>query len=184
MRFPLRRVLLGFVAGATLGWVAGLVRRPADPPEGSGADSATRLPREEFGSPVEDGEPLAGAEEIAQEPTAPAAAYDTPPAPKKATARAVKRPPGTKKTKAAATAGASEPATAPEAGGEQIADDPAKPARRRRAAATLDPTEAAAAALREGHAAATERLADAEAEATPPPEDQGPARRRRRGPVE
>jgi hypothetical protein len=49
MRFPLRRVLLGFTVGAAAGWAAGLLRTPSAPPAGSSAEGATRLPQEEFG---------------------------------------------------------------------------------------------------------------------------------------
>jgi len=190
MRFPLRRVLLGFAVGAAAGWAGGLLRRPTSAPEGSSADEALHLPQEEFGSPAgeeraDDEQAVEGAEEIAQEPTAPPAAYETPapdehetPPPRKATPPTVKRPPGSRKTRAAAAEGhdgASEPATAPEAGEEQV-----KPRRSRAKKAVADPHVDAAAALREGHAAATERLADAEAVATPPPDPNAPARRRRR----
>jgi hypothetical protein len=187
MRFPVRRVLLGFAAGATAGWVAGLLRSPAHAPAGSSADEAAHLPQEDFGTPAEI--TLDGAH----------------PAPRKATGPAVKPPPGSSRTRevgASGHAGAAEPAAGPDVAAEvtvaeaanaaaeptvvDVADAPAKAAaprkpRRRPAKKTApDPAEAAAAALREGHAEATERLADAEAEATPPPDDPGPARRRRR----
>lgn len=54
MRFPLRRILLGFAAGAAAGWVGSLLRRPADAPAGTGADAAEHMPQEEFGEPVAD----------------------------------------------------------------------------------------------------------------------------------
>lgn len=158
MRFPLRRVLLGFAAGAAAGWVISLLRTPTNPPEGSSADEATKLPQEEFGHPVDlADEPLAPAEPVEE------ATHEHPP-PKKATAPAVRRPPGSKKTAAKAGDGESEPA---------------KPARRAKKAAP-DPHVEAAATLREAHAEAAERLAAAEADATPPQPDPGPARRRRR----
>lgn len=183
MRFPVRRVLLGFAAGAAAGWVAGLLRTPAHAPAGSSADEATHLPQEEFGTP---------ADLVVEEPAAPEHH-----APRKATAPSVKPPPGSKRTKEAAAtghSGASEPAAGPEVTVEEPAPvaeaapakapakAPARKPRKPRAtkAAAPDPAEAAAAALREGHAVATERLADAEAEATPPPDDEGPASRRRR----
>jgi hypothetical protein len=179
MRFPLRRVLLGFAVGAAAGWAGGLLRRPTTAPEGSSADEALHLPQEEFGSPAGE-EP---AEDVAQEPTAPPEAEETQEhaPPRKATPPAVTRPPGSRRTRAAEdNDGASEPATAPAAGEERI-----KPRRPRAAKkAVADPHVDAAAALREGHAAATERLADAEAEATPPPDLGGPARRRRRPPAQ
>ena len=173
MRFPLRRVVLGFAAGAALGWVASLLRSPSDPPEGSGAESAERMPQEEFGEPVNDPEQAA---EIAQEPTAP---------PRKATAPAVKPIPGSDREPEGA--GESEPATAPEVGAEQVdeavaggpaGDEPGEPAKaakpRRRRTPTTDPALGATEALREGHAAATERLTGADK----------PAPRRRRPPAE
>src|SRR5688572_3333360 len=106
MRFPLRRVLLGFAAGAAAGWVAGLLRTPTRAPEGSGADEAMHLPQEEFGTPPELADETIDltAADVAQEPTAPAevieAATESPDEPhehrppRKATAPAVKRPPG------------------------------------------------------------------------------------------
>ena len=171
MRFPVRRVVLGFAAGAAAGWVAGLLRTPAHAPAESSANEATHLPQEEFGTPAD--------VEVTEHP-----------APRKSTGPAVKPPPGSKRTKevaAAGHAGSAEPAAGPDVTAEvtvvDVTDPPAKPARkpRKRAVkATPDPAKAAAAALREGHAEATERLADAEAEATPPPDEQGPASRRRR----
>ncbi|HVF04454.1 MAG TPA: hypothetical protein VNA20_06425 [Frankiaceae bacterium] len=219
MRLPVRRVLLGLAVGATAGWVAGLLRKPASGPPGSSVDEATRLPQEEFGSPAGEeptprpaAEPEPAAEptaetpaaeaglgtaaDIAQEPTAPVEAFPEPaadgakPPPRKATPRAVKRPPGSRRTKAAAAEaqpGGSEPAAGPEAtatGGDPASTPPpAKPRRPAKAKAKPEPTvvDDAAAALREGHAAATERLSGAEADATPaPPTDAGPAGRRRR----
>jgi hypothetical protein len=53
MRFPLRRVLLGFAAGAAAGWAAGLLRTPSAAPAGSSGEAATRLPQEEFGEPAD-----------------------------------------------------------------------------------------------------------------------------------
>jgi len=52
MRFPLRRLLLGFAAGAAAGWAAGLLRTPREAPEGTGADAAADMPQEEFGEPA------------------------------------------------------------------------------------------------------------------------------------
>lgn len=179
MRFPLRRVLLGFTVGAAAGWAAGLLRRPTSAPEGSSADEALHLPQEEFGSPAGE-EPVVDVTEPVAEPAGATQAPDEHehPPPRKATAPAVKRTPGSRKTRQAAAEGhdgASEPATAPDAGEEQVT-----PRRRRAATKVADPHVDAAAALREGHAAATERLADAEAVATPPPAPDAPARRRRR----
>ena len=51
MPFPVRRVLAGFVAGATAGWFAGLFRTPKSPAPDSSAGSAARLPQREFGAP-------------------------------------------------------------------------------------------------------------------------------------
>jgi hypothetical protein len=177
MRFPLRRVVLGFAAGAAAGWAVGLLRSPADAPAGSSADAATRLPQEEFGDLGEVDDPEQAAE-IAQEPTAP---------PRKATAPAITPIPGSDAEPEGD--GGSEPATAPEAGAEEIAPaaqaeaveelvrDAAKPAKpRRRRTPAADPTIDAAEALREGRTAATERLTAAE---TPPA-----VRRRRPPPTE
>jgi hypothetical protein len=160
MRFPVRRVLLGFTLGAAAGWVAGLLRTPTRPPEGSSADEATRLPQEEFGTPADGADVVDVVQaSVADEPQEPVA--DEHPPPRKKTAPTVKRSSGTRrKAPAGPHSGASEPAAGPEA--------------------TAEVVDAAAAALREGHAVATERLADAEAEAVPVVEDPGPARRRRR----
>jgi hypothetical protein len=57
MRFPLRRVLLGFTVGAAAGWAAGLLRTPSAPPAGSSAEGALRLPQEEFGEPAREHAP-------------------------------------------------------------------------------------------------------------------------------
>ena len=165
MRFPLRRVLLGFGAGAAAGWAVGLLRSPSSPPPGSSAGAAVELPQEDFGEPVNDPEQVA---EIAQEPTAP---------PRKATAPAVKPVPGAAELhaepEAEAGAGESEPATGPEVGADQVQPEKRRPARRRTPA--TDPVAGATEALREGHAAATERLSGAESAANTPSE-----RRRRR----
>ena len=48
MRFPLRRVLFGFAAGAAAGWVASLLRTPKPVPDSS-AEAATAMPVEDFG---------------------------------------------------------------------------------------------------------------------------------------
>ncbi|MDQ1713789.1 MAG: hypothetical protein QOE45_3239 [Frankiaceae bacterium] len=133
MRFPLRRVLLGFTLGAAAGWAAGLLRRPADAPAGSSAESAIRLPQEEFGEP----------------------AGEHPP-PRKATGPSIRPTPGAPHPEVGD--GGSEPATPPHA----------------EEAVTV--TASAAEALREGHAAAAEQLAEAVENATPAAK---PARRRR-----
>jgi hypothetical protein len=185
-------ILFGFAVGATAGWAAGLLRRPATAPEGSSADEAIRLPREDFG----------GAPEPAAPPDEPAGAgtdegHEHAP-PRKATAPSVRRSSGARST-AQPGAGGSEPAKPAAATKPAKAAKPAKPAKAAKPAKPAavkpakpakraptpppDPAEAAAAALREGHAEATERLAGAEADATPPPATgAGPARRRRRQP--
>jgi len=181
VRLPLRRILVGFAAGAAAGWAAGLLRRPATAPEGSSADEAIHLPREDFGGAEE-----AAPEIAAPEPAAPVAEPHEHPPPRKATAPSVRRSPGARKAPASG-AGGSEPATPAPRTPPTTPAKAAKPAARKPAArkpakkAAPDPAEAAAAALREGHAEATELLAGAEAEATPPPaEPADPARRRRR----
>ncbi|HEU0131296.1 MAG TPA: hypothetical protein VFQ85_09950 [Mycobacteriales bacterium] len=150
MRFPLRRVLLGFAAGAAAGWAAGLLRRPPAALVFDDAAEVTRIEQEPAAEPEavapaeepaaeEAAEPaLAGAEEIAQEPTAPVA----------------------------------EPEPEPEPAPEQAA---AKPKRRRATAATPDPVAGAAEALREGHAAATEHL-DVDVTPAPPKRRRPPAK--------
>jgi hypothetical protein len=47
----LRRLLVGFLAGISAGWIGGLLRTPRRPaPTSSAADAAT-LPQYRFGSP-------------------------------------------------------------------------------------------------------------------------------------
>ena len=190
MRFPVRRIVLGFAVGAGAGWVAGLLRRPKDAPAGTGADAAEHMPQEEFGDaepvegaepvadaeplegaePVEDAEPFEGAEEIAQEPTAPAEAFEDQaeehPPPRKAVPEMLTPPPGRETEVGEAGAadgdGESQPATPPEAGVERI--DETKPARRRTrarsdAAAVAEPVSEAA---REGREDVAQRLAGLE----------------------
>jgi outer membrane biosynthesis protein TonB len=170
MRFPLRRILLGFAVGAGAGWVASLLRSPKDAPAMSGAGAAVRMPQEEFGEPAgEPAEPepaeaepaLDGADEIAQEPTAPV----EPEPPRKAVPEMVTPPPGR-------TEEPPEPAAA--------TSEPAKPARTRRPRPKADPAavaEPVTEAISEGRAAMTERLAGLEEAATPP---EAPVTRRRR----
>ena len=88
MRFPLRRVLFGFAAGAAAGWVASLVRTPKAAPAGSSAAAATAMPVEDFGEPAEP--------ERAK--------------PRKATAPAITHPPGSDHHDGS---GEAEPATPP-----------------------------------------------------------------------
>jgi hypothetical protein len=131
MRLPVRRLVLGFAAGAAAGWAAGLLRTPATAPAGSSAGGALRLPQEDFGEPP--GDEGRGEEH---------------PPPRKATAPAIHPIPGSEHAiELGEAGGASEPAVTP------------KP-RRRRTPAT-DPTAAAAEALRAGHAEATEKLTTA-----------------------
>jgi hypothetical protein len=199
MRFPLRRIVLGFAVGAGAGWVASLLRRPKDAPAGTGADAAEHFPpavtaepdepeqvdhpeqpepetepeqadhpeqpepaRDEQPEPqqpepAEDEPALEGADEIAQEPTAP---------PRKAVPAMV-TPPAVR----------SEDPPEPEA----AESEPAKPTRRARK--RVDPaavTESLSEAVREGRTAMNEHLAGLEQAATPPTADD--ARRRRRRP--
>src|SRR5689334_1442559 len=119
MRFPVRRVLMGFAAGAAAGWAAGLLRTPAHAPAGSSADEAAHLPQEEFGTPSdlvvgtlvvdpESGPAITDGSHRAEAARAEAQHA----APRKATAPAVKPPPGSRRTKDAANShpGAAEPA--------------------------------------------------------------------------
>jgi hypothetical protein len=136
MRFPLRRVLLGFAAGAAAGWAAGLLRTPSAAPAGSSGEAATRLPQEEFGEPADTRHPP----------------------PRKATGPSIRPTPGAAHSD---SDGGSEPAVPPHA------EEPA-----------LTVTASAAEALREGHAAAAEQLAEAVEAAAPEPPVK-PARRRK-----
>jgi hypothetical protein len=134
MRFPLRRVLLGFTVGAAAGWAAGLLRSPSAPPAGSSAEGALRLPQEDFG------------EQASPEP----ASGEHPP-PRKATGPSIRPTPGAPHPEQGD--GGSEPAVPPHepvtasaaealregnaAATEALADaaaapEPVKPARRRR----------------------------------------------------
>jgi hypothetical protein len=154
MRFPLRRVLLGFTAGAAAGWVASLVRTPKAAPADSSAGAAAAMPVEDFGEPA------------APEPAAPEPER---PKPHKATPPAITHPPGSDHHDGS---GEAEPATPPPA---------TKPARKRAAPRkAADPAAAVTEAIGEGRGDLTERLADLESAATPPEPEQGPARRRRR----
>jgi hypothetical protein len=149
MRFPLRRVLLGFAAGAAAGWAAGLLRTPSAAPAGSSAEGATRLPQEEFG-----GSPNGAAH----------------PPPRKATGPSIRPTPGAPHPEVGD--GSAEPASPPHADPvdhvdpvaqvDLVAEEPAV-------------TASASEALRAGHAAATEHLA----EAATPEAPTKPARRRR-----
>ncbi len=57
MRFPVRKILLGFGFGALAGWLGGLLRTPDRAPANSSADAAVRMPQEEFGeAPAEVGQ--------------------------------------------------------------------------------------------------------------------------------
>jgi type IV secretory pathway VirB10-like protein len=162
MRFPLRRIVLGFAVGIGAGWVASLLRRPKDAPAGSSADAAVRMPQEEFGDVVGEApaeEPaLEGAEEIAQEPTAP---------PRKAVPEMVTPPPGREEEPPEPDAATSEPAK------------PTKP-RAKRAPRKADPAAAVTETVREGREAMNEHLAGLEQAATPPEPDV--TRRRRKQP--
>jgi hypothetical protein len=186
MRLPVRRLVLGFAAGAAAGWAAGLLRTPTAAPAGSSAGGALRLPQEDFGEP--EPRPDEGREEH--------------PPPRKATAPAVRPIPGSEHTTEVGDAGgASEPAVTappdtgveeavepagivvPEAEADAIvlpeteaerAPEPKTPKPRRRRTPTTDPTAAAAEALRAGHAEATEKLTTAA--------DSAPTTRRRRKP--
>jgi len=51
MRFPVRRIVLGFAIGAGAGWLGGLLRRPKEAPAETSAGAAVRMPVEEFGEP-------------------------------------------------------------------------------------------------------------------------------------
>jgi len=146
MRFPLRRIVLGFAVGAGAGWVASLLRRPKDAPAGSSAEAAINLPQEEFGKP-EGGEPDAPAP---HEP------------PRKAVPEMITTPPGRE----------DPPPPHGDTGGDA---EPATPTRRRRPRKVADPGEAAAAvaepvseAVREGRAEVAERLAGIEESVAPP----------------
>jgi hypothetical protein len=46
-----RRLLMGFIAGISAGWVGGLLRTPRRPPVDSSAAEAASLPQHRFGSP-------------------------------------------------------------------------------------------------------------------------------------
>jgi hypothetical protein len=144
MPFPLRRVLLGFTVGAAAGWAAGLLRTPSAAPAGSSAEGALRLPQEEFG------EPVSGEREHAP--------------PRKATGPSIRPTPGAPHPETGQ--GDAEPAVP--------AHGDAAPAGTAHGDAASAVTATAAEALREGHAAATEALA----EAAVAPEPVKPARRR------
>lgn len=172
MRFPVRRIVLGFVVGAGAGWVASLLRRPQDAPAGTGADAAEHMPQEEFGDlpagepPGEPGEPaLEGADEIAQEPTAP---------PRKAVPEMVTPPPGRGEHPEPAEA-AAEPAKP-----AKPAAKAAKPAKRTRAKKAAEPValvaEPVSEAVREGRSAMNEALDSLD---VTPPEATVDRRRRR-----
>ena len=141
MRFPLRRIVLGFAVGAGAGWVAGLLRRPKDAPAGTSAGSAVRLPQEEFGE-------LPGEEEHAP--------------PRKAVPEMVTPPPGRTEEPPAPGEATAEPAKPAKAA------KPGKPAKRARTKA--DPVSLVAEpmneAVREGREAMNERLAGIDV--TPP----------------
>ncbi len=47
----LRRLIVGFVAGISAGWLGGLLRTPKNPPARSSAADAASLPQERFGTP-------------------------------------------------------------------------------------------------------------------------------------
>ena len=168
MRFPVRRIVLGFAVGAGAGWVASLLRRPQDAPAGTGADAAEHMPQEEFGdlpagnppgepaAPADPEPALEGADEIAQEPTAP---------PRKAVPEMVTPPPGRGEHP--------EP--------DDASAEPAKPAKRaRRARKDADPValvaEPVSEAVREGRSAMNEALDNLD---VTPPEAPGDRRRRR-----
>lgn len=152
MRFPLRRILIGFTAGAAAGWVASLLRRPADAPAGTGADAAEHLPPDVAADPAEGHPP-----------------------PRKAVPPSITPPPGSDLL-GDPHDGATEPATPPEEGAEHI--EPAKkPARKRARKAAPDPVAAVAEAVAEGRAQVDEHLASMEDAATPP---KAPPRRRGR----
>lgn len=154
MRFPLRRVLFGFAAGAAAGWVASLVRTPKAAPADSSAGAAAAMPVEDFG------EPAAAEPQPEAEPERPK--------PRKATAPAITPTPGSEHHDGS---GEAEPATPPVQ----------KPARKRAAKKpAADPAAAVTEAIGEGRGDLTERLADLEAAAAPPDPQTGPARRRRR----
>jgi hypothetical protein len=47
----MRRLLMGFVAGISAGWIGGLLRTPRHAPPASSAADAAALPQDRFGSP-------------------------------------------------------------------------------------------------------------------------------------
>jgi hypothetical protein len=60
-----RRLLTGFVAGVSAGWVGGLLRTPPRAPVDSSAAEAAGLPQHRFGSPpgsAFDARPASGTE--------------------------------------------------------------------------------------------------------------------------
>jgi type IV secretory pathway VirB10-like protein len=149
MRFPVRRIVLGFAVGAGAGWLGGLLRRPKEAPAGSSAGAAVRMPTEEFGEP----EPQP---EAHPEPQPEHAEEHAPP--RKAVPEMVTPPPGREE----------EP---PEP--EEAASEPARPARVRRPRRSASDAAAAVAepmseAVREGRAEVAERLAGIEDTIAPP----------------
>lgn len=150
MRFPVRRILLGFAVGAGAGWLASLLRRPKDAPAGTGADAAEQMPVEEFGEPAAPEAAEAVEPEQAEQPE-PEAPHEPP---RKAVPEMLTPPPGREE----------EP---PEP--EAAEAEPAKPTRPRRR--KTDPkavTDAMNEAVREGRAEVDEHLAGIEENAIPP----------------
>ena len=143
MRFPLRRIVLGFAVGAGAGWVASLLRRPKDAPAGSSAEAAINLPQEEFGEP-EGAEP-----EAPHEP------------PRKAVPEMITTPPGREDPPPPrGDGGDAEPATPTRKRRPRKVTEPGEAA-----AAVAEPVSEA---VREGRAEVAERLAGIEESVAPP----------------
>ncbi len=170
MRLPVRRLVLGFAAGAAAGWIGRLLVTPSAAPAGSSAAGALRLPQEDFGEPEprSDGGRDEGREEGREEH----------PPPRKATAPALRPIPGSEHTTEVGDAGgASEPAVTAQPVDEPIVVPDA---------VVVPDVEAAAdpeAIVVPDAAAEPEAIVVPDAEPAPAPQAKTPKPRRRRTPT-